>query len=119
MLKNKLLALLLGAVLLFGCSGVKLDLPAAVQPDPTPAPTAAPTPEPTPKPTPKPTAKPTAAPSPEPAEEPAAQSETVWLSRTGETYHCDPNCGNMKNPIKSTLDEAIASGREPCKKCYG
>ena len=48
MLKNKLLALLLGAVLLFGCSGVKLDLPAAVQPDPTPAPTAAPTPEPTP-----------------------------------------------------------------------
>ena len=49
MLKNKLLALLLGAVLLFGCSGVKLDLPAAVQPDPTPAPTAAPTPEPTPQ----------------------------------------------------------------------
>lgn len=49
MLKNKLLALLLGAVLLFGCSGVKLDLPAAVQPDPTPAPTAVPTPEPTPQ----------------------------------------------------------------------
>ncbi len=86
---------------------------------PTAQPTEEPTPEPTPKPTPKPTAKPTAAPTPEPAEEPAAQSETVWLSRTGEKYHCDPNCGNMKNPIKSTLDEAIASGREPCKKCYG
>lgn len=86
---------------------------------PTAQPTQEPTPEPTSKPTPKPTPKPTATPTPEPTEEPAGQSETVWLSRTGKKYHCDPNCGNMKNPIKSTLDEAIASGREPCQKCYG
>ena len=77
----------------------------------TAKPTSKPTPEPTPKPTPKPT--------PEPTEEPIPQSQVVWLSRTGTKYHSNPNCGNIKNPIKSTLDEAIASGREPCKKCYG
>lgn len=47
MLKHKLLALVLGVVLLFGCSGA--EIPVAVEPDPTPAPTAAPTPEPTPQ----------------------------------------------------------------------
>ena len=47
MLKQKLLALLLGVVLLFGCSGA--EIPAAAQPEPTPSPTAAPTPEPTPQ----------------------------------------------------------------------
>lgn len=82
---------------------------------PTTKPTAKPTPAPTPKPTPKPTVKPT----PEPTEEPAAQGAVVWLSRTGKKYHRDPTCGNMKNPIESTLDEAIASGRQPCEKCYG
>lgn len=88
---------------------------------PTPKPTEKPaaTAKPTAKPTPKPTAKPTVKPTPEPTQEPAAQSEVVWLSRTGTKYHNNPNCGNMKNPIKSTLDDAIASGREPCKKCYG
>lgn len=82
---------------------------------PTPEPTEEPTPEPTPDPTPIPTEKPT----PEPTKEPEQQSETVWLSRTGKKYHRDPTCGNMKNPIESTLDEAIASGRQPCEKCYG
>lgn len=86
---------------------------------PTVKPTAKPTPEPTPEATPEPTPEPTPKPTPEPTEEPAVQGGTVWLSRTGKKYHCDPNCGNMKNPIKSTLDEAIASGREPCEKCYG
>lgn len=86
---------------------------------PTSAPTAKPTPKPTVKPTPKPTAKPTKKPTPEPTKEPEQQSETVWLSRTGKKYHRDPTCGNMKNPIESTLDEAIASGRQPCEKCYG
>ena len=47
MLKQKLLALLLGVVLLFGCSGA--EIPVAAQPEPTPSPTAAPTPEPTPQ----------------------------------------------------------------------
>lgn len=86
---------------------------------PTAEPTLEPTPKPTVEPSPEPTPKPTEKPTPEPTEEPAAQSETVWLSRYGEKYHCDPTCGNMKNPIESTLDEAIASGRQPCEKCYG
>lgn len=100
------------------------------KPDPTVAPTEKPTPKPTDKPTPEPTEKPTLEPTPdptpiptekptpEPTEEPEEQSETVWISRTGKKYHRDPTCGNMKNPIESTLDEAIASGRQPCEKCY-
>ena len=46
------------------------------------------------------------------------QSQTVWVSKTGKKYHSNPNCSNMKNPIKMTLDEAKASGRTPCKNCY-
>lgn len=85
---------------------------------PTSNPTEKPTPEPTEEPTPDPTPIPTEKPTPEPTEEPEGQSETVWVSRTGKKYHRDPTCGNMKNPIESTLDEAIASGRQPCEKCY-
>ena len=103
------------------------ELLASPSPEATVSPTAEPTAEPTPgqtpkptsEPTPEPTEKPTPEPTAEPTEEPSTQSETVWLSRYGDKYHCDPNCGNMKNPIESTLDEAIASGREPCEKCYG
>lgn len=42
----------------------------------------------------------------------------VWCSRTGTKYHSRSNCSNMKNPIYTTLDNAIASGRTPCSKCY-
>lgn len=45
-------------------------------------------------------------------------SATVWLSRTGKKYHSNPSCSNMKNPIKATLDDAIAQGRTACSKCY-
>lgn len=85
---------------------------------------AAPTPEPSP--TPKPTPEPTATPEPtddsestsEYAEEPETQSETVWLSRNGNKYHSTPDCGNMKDPIPTTLDDAIKRGRKPCSKCW-
>ena len=53
---------------------------------------------------------------PETAAEPVGT--TVWLSRTGSKYHSTPTCSNMKNPIKSTRDEAIAQGREACSKCW-
>lgn len=47
--------------------------------------------------------------------------QTVWLSATGEKYHNKPNCGNM-NPDKArkvSLSQALAEGRQPCKKCFG
>ena len=43
---------------------------------------------------------------------------TVYVSRTGSKYHSNPSCSNMKSPIKMTVDEAIATGRTPCSKCY-
>lgn len=52
------------------------------------------------------------------AEESEPQSETVWLSRTGNKYHSTPDCGNTKDPIPATLSDAIQSGREPCSKCW-
>lgn len=42
----------------------------------------------------------------------------VYVSRTGTKYHRDPTCGNMRDPIEMTLDEALASGRSACQKCY-
>lgn len=45
-------------------------------------------------------------------------SHTVWLSRTGSKYHSKASCSNMKNPIRSTLEDAVAAGRTPCSKCY-
>ena len=46
------------------------------------------------------------------------QQEMVWVSGSGEKYHNDPNCSNMKNPHQISLDEAVAAGRTPCSKCY-
>lgn len=57
--------------------------------------------------------------TPEPT--PAAQQSNgvmVWIPKTGSKYHSNPNCSNMKNPSQVTLDQAIAWGYEPCKKCY-
>lgn len=44
-------------------------------------------------------------------------NRTVWLSRTGSKYHYRANCSNMSNPIATTLGDAIARGKEPCKVC--
>lgn len=46
------------------------------------------------------------------------QGETVWVSTSGSKYHSNAGCSNMKNPQQITLEEAIARGYEPCKKCY-
>lgn len=46
------------------------------------------------------------------------QQITVYIPRTGSKYHARPNCGNMKNPSTTTLENAQARGYEPCKKCY-
>lgn len=45
-------------------------------------------------------------------------SETVWIPKSGKKYHNKPNCSNMKSAKEVTIDEAVESGYEPCKRCY-
>lgn len=45
--------------------------------------------------------------------------DLVWICDTGKKYHNNPACSNMNYPYQVTKDEAIASGRDACKKCYG
>lgn len=61
---------------------------------------------------------PTVPDSAKPNESTMAKSNIVWLSKTGTKYHRDSTCGNMKDPIESTLEDAIAQGKTPCSKCY-
>lgn len=47
-------------------------------------------------------------------------TEMVWLSATGDKYHCIPNCGRM-NPDKArqvSREQAESSGHSACTKCY-
>lgn len=91
----------------------------------TPSPTPTETPSPTPEPTPE--ATPVATPAPTPAVEAAAAANSdaqnsvmVWIPTNGGTkYHSRAGCSNMENPREVTLDEAIAMGFTPCKRCYG
>ncbi len=46
------------------------------------------------------------------------QQEMVWVSHSGEKYHNNPDCSNMKNPDKISKADAINRGRTPCSKCY-
>lgn len=46
------------------------------------------------------------------------KEEMVWVSNTGSKYHSNPNCSNMRNPIKETLSDAKSRGLSPCSKCY-
>lgn len=48
----------------------------------------------------------------------SGSSIMVWIPRTGSKYHSNPNCSNMKDPTKVTLEEAKERGYDPCKKCY-
>ena len=43
---------------------------------------------------------------------------TVWITRKGGRYHSSASCSNMKNPYTVTLEQAQASGRTPCRKCW-
>jgi len=45
-------------------------------------------------------------------------SDMVWIVDTGKKYHSNASCSNMKNPRQVSRDEAIAMGRDACKKCY-
>ncbi len=64
----------------------------------------------------------------QPAVESATSEETatvsgsalsrVYVTPTGSRYHLDPNCGKGTY-TEATLDEALARGLTPCKKCAG
>lgn len=47
-----------------------------------------------------------------------SQGRTVYITPTGKRYHYDNNC-NGGTYIPSTMDEALAKGLTPCKKCAG
>ena len=46
------------------------------------------------------------------------QSRTVYVTPTGKRYHYDGNC-NGGTYIESTLEQALARGLTPYKKCAG
>lgn len=48
----------------------------------------------------------------------AKQSRTIYITRTGKKYHYNNHC-NGGTYYESTLDEALALGLGPCKKCVG
>lgn len=114
-------------------------------PTATPAPTPTATPGPTPTQTPAPTntpapTEPPATPSLEPTPPPTAapptaapadtsvdvqagagnsQGTMVWIpTRGGTKYHSNAGCSGMIDPIQVPLDEALAQGFEPCKRCH-
>ncbi len=47
-----------------------------------------------------------------------SNSRTVYVTPTGKRYHYSNSC-NGGTYIASTLDEALARGLTPCKKCVG
>ena len=57
---------------------------------------------------------------PAPAENTAttASGTMVWITAKGKRYHRSSSCSNMKNPYTVTLEQAQASGRTPCRKCW-
>ena len=46
------------------------------------------------------------------------ESEMVWIPKSGEKYHTNPTCSNMKDPTQVTKEEAERRGYEPCKRCH-
>lgn len=43
----------------------------------------------------------------------------VWVPVNGGTkYHSKSSCSNMIDPMQIPLDQAIACGYEPCKRCH-
>lgn len=40
----------------------------------------------------------------------------IYRTPTGKRYHFDPDCGG-KNSFETTMEEAVAAGLTPCKKC--
>ena len=101
-----------------------------ITPSPTPSPSISPSPTPTL--TPIPTIEPTTSPqvsvaqsSVTPPQDSAnsprtstSSSNYVYITENGKKYHRRPGCSNMENPMEVTVEQAIAWGYTPCKKCY-
>ena len=51
-------------------------------------------------------------------EETESQGQVIYITPTGTRYHYDSHC-NGGTYIPSTLEEALARGLTPCKKCAG
>lgn len=47
-----------------------------------------------------------------------ANTEMVWITKTGKKYHRISNCGNSKTSRQVPLSQAEASGLTPCDTCY-
>ena len=57
-------------------------------------------------------------PAPEENTATTASGTMVWITAKGKRYHRSSSCSNMKNPYTVTLEQAQASGRTPCRKCW-
>ena len=49
---------------------------------------------------------------------PTPVADMVWIPKSGSKYHSTPDCSGMKNPTQITLEQAIARGYAPCKRCH-
>lgn len=57
------------------------------------------------------------APTPQPSQ-PVVVGDTVYITKTGKKYHTNPAC-NGGTYYECSLDDAIAKGLTPCKRCAG
>ena len=54
--------------------------------------------------------------TPRQSEEQVFDGEHVYITPSGKKYHYSPSCGG-ENAFETTLEEALAEGKTPCKKC--
>lgn len=65
-----------------------------------------------------PTQRPSSSQSSGSSQRSSGSQRTVYVSRTGHAYHCDPNCWGMINPWVMTEAEARSMGRTKCSYCW-
>lgn len=47
------------------------------------------------------------------------QGELVWIpTNGGKKYHSKSSCSGMNGPMQVSIDQAIANGFTPCKRCH-
>lgn len=50
---------------------------------------------------------------------PQTSSDTVWIpTHGGKKYHRRSTCSGMEDPEKTTKEDALRRGFEPCQRCY-
>ncbi len=48
----------------------------------------------------------------------ATDKSVCWYSESGKKYHAKKSCGGLKKPIKTTVREAVKTGRGKCSNCW-